>query len=73
MSGLRCLLPKLTFAAAAVARNLYVNPTGRDKADGLGQKTAIQMIAWGLELAQPDDTVHLARAVYREAALFHNR
>ncbi len=74
MTHLHCLLLVLTFAAPAVGRDLYVDPaTGRDRADGLSPKTAVQTIAQGLKLARAGDTVHLTRAVYRESAVFHNR
>jgi hypothetical protein len=64
----------LALAMPVLARDLYVDPAkGRDKADGLGPKTAVQTIAQGLKLARPGDTVHLARAVYRESAAFFNR
>jgi hypothetical protein len=57
-----------------MARDLYVNPTtGNDRADGLTAKTAVQTIAQGLKRAAAGDTVHLARAVYHESAVFHNR
>ena len=64
---------------AATARDVYVNPaTGADTANGLaaapaGANGPLKTIARGLKLAQAGDTVHLAPAVYKESATFHNR
>lgn len=71
---MRCALLLLALTSPVLARDLYVNPTtGNDRADGRTEKTAVQTIARGLKLAGPGDTVHLARAVYRESAVFHDR
>lgn len=59
---------------SASAGDFYVNPhTGSDRADGRTEKSAIRTIAQGLKRAGPGDTVHLAKAVYRESAAFHDR
>jgi hypothetical protein len=61
-------------------RDLYVDPrAGDDRADGLAPAAGgdrigpVRTIARGLRLARAGDTVHLATAVYRESALFHDR
>ena len=44
---------------------------GNDKNDGIAKP--VKTIARGLKLAQAGDTVHLAKAIYRESAVFLNR
>jgi hypothetical protein len=61
-------------ASSATARDLHVNPhTGNDSADGRTEKTALRTIARGIKLAGPGDTVHLAKTLYHESAVFHDR
>lgn len=76
----RSLLPLLLAASlSAHARDLYVDPqTGLDNASGLaaqpGEKDGpVKTIARGLKLALAGDTVHLAKTVYHESAVFNNR
>lgn len=69
----------LLICASLAARDLHVNPAvGHDAANGLaatasGANGPVKTIARGLKLAGPGDTVHLAPALYRESAVFHNR
>lgn len=67
------LLAVLLATGPGVARDLHVAPGGDDRADGLTAATAVRHLAKALALAQAGDTVHLAPAVYRESAVFHNR
>jgi hypothetical protein len=66
--------------AAAVARDIYVNPeTGEERSSGLtvekqGADGPVKTMHRAIRMAQPGDTVHLAplAAPYREVAVFHN-
>jgi hypothetical protein len=72
------LLTVSAFAETA-GRHFYVDPVlGKESADGLaatatGADGPVKTIARGLKFAQPGDTVHLAKATYRESAVFFNR
>jgi hypothetical protein len=76
------LIIVLNFCASSLfARDLYVDPlTGDDKRDGtsatvVGETGPVKTIARGVKLAQPGDTVHLAKhdQPYHESVVFHNR
>lgn len=77
---LRFLLPILLAGfVSARAVDYYVDPEiGDDHANGLatkpdGPNAPVKTIARAVKAAQPGDTVHLAKAVYKESAVFHNR
>jgi len=77
---LRFFLPAFLACAAALhAADYYVDPAvGDDHANGLAAKAGgtngpVKTIARAVKAAQPGDTVHLATAVFKESAVFHNR
>jgi hypothetical protein len=78
MFRLTILLLTLTGLCARGA-DFYVDPAlGDEHANGLAAKVdgtngPVKTIARGLKLAQPGDTVHLASAIYKESAIFHDR
>lgn len=61
------------------ATEYYVDPAiGDDRANGLaakpeGANAPVKTIGRVLKIAQPGDTVNLAKATYKESAIFHNR
>ena len=63
----------------AMARDLYVDPaTGDDRASGLsrevnGNDGPVKTIARGVRLSGPGDVVHLAKAVYRDSIVLHDK
>ena len=73
------LAVELLASISLVARDIHVDPAiGNDSANGLaatvsGANAPVKTIARGLKLAEPGDTVHLATAIYKESAVFHNR
>jgi len=78
---MRPLLFAALFASALSlhATEYYVDPAvGDDHANGLAAKPEgangpMKTIARAIKAAQPGDTVNLARANYKESAIFHNR
>ncbi|MEP6670021.1 MAG: hypothetical protein ABJF10_12755 [Chthoniobacter sp.] len=77
---LRSFLPALlAFTTALHATDYYVDPvSGDDHANGFATKAdgtngPVKTIARAVKAALPGDTVHLATAVYKESAVFHNR
>lgn len=78
-------MPRLFLAALFIsaltlhAADYYVDPEiGDEHANGLAAKSdgtngPVKTIARAVKAAQPGDTVHLAKAVYKESAVFHNR
>ena len=83
-SWLRCFLQSgllllVGFARAAMARDLFVDPVaGDDRASGLarevtGKDGPVKTIARGVRLAGAGNVVHLAKAVYRESIVLHDK
>jgi hypothetical protein len=81
IEGMPRLFLAALFASALTlhATDYYVDPeAGDEHANGLaakseGQNGPVRTIARALKAAQSGDTVHLAKAVYKESAIFHNR
>lgn len=81
MSFLPALLILFLLTAPLLARDIYVHPTqGDDRREGVSATVTdssgpVRTIARGVKLAQPGDTVHLAKLdqPYRESIVFHNR
>lgn len=73
------LLLLVGVARAAMARDLFVDPVaGDDRSSGLdrevtGKDGLVKTIARGVRLAGAGDVVHLAKAVYRESIVLHDK